>query len=194
MELRPTCLSQTPLNWPHWSLTRTWHHAQWCDGHRTPPVATTHVEWSLPVHAWPSRGDTSPISLPPHARSGLLRSPLPPAIRLAVEHYHRPPLPPLRRPKGPPSTPLRVATGCSPSHRSATLGAIVLRRRLPRGAHRQPPSPVNLQPNQESHELSLRPLLLTDPKFCSDSLFLTVSRPPRWAPLRQTGTNQVLRC
>jgi hypothetical protein len=33
--------------------------------------------------------------------------------------------------KGPPSPPLHVAPGCSPSHRSATLGAVILHRRLP---------------------------------------------------------------
>jgi hypothetical protein len=99
-----------------------------------------------------------------------LRSPLPPAAQLANERHHRPPLPPLSRPEGLPSTPIRVATGCCPSHWLVTPGATVLHHHLPHGAHRRPLSPIDLQPSQEYHELPLRPLLLTDPKFRSGSL------------------------
>jgi hypothetical protein len=100
----------------------------------------------------------------------MLCSPLPPTAQLAIERHHHPPLPPLSRPEGLPYTPIRVATGCSPSHWLVTPGATVLHHCLPHGAHCRPLSPIDLQRSQEYHELPLRPLLLTDPKFRFGSL------------------------
>jgi hypothetical protein len=63
-----------------------------------------------------------------------------------------------------------------------TPRATVLHRRLPHGAHRRPPFPVDLQPNQGYHEIPLRPLLLTDPKFCSGN-FSSAPPPTASSPL-----------
>jgi hypothetical protein len=91
-----------------------------------------------------------------------------------------PPLPLLSGPKGPPPTPLHVTIGCSPSRWSATPRATVLRRRLAHGAHRRPPSPIDLQPNQEYCELPLCPLPLINPMFHSGSL--SSAPPPTASP------------
>jgi hypothetical protein len=145
--------------------------------------------WSLPVRAWPSRGDSSPISVPPHARSALLRSPPPPTTQLAVKHHHHAPLPPLSRPEGSPSTRLRVATGCSPSRRSVTPGATVLHRRLPRGAHRRPPSPSTSSPTKSTASSLFMPCCSPTQSSALAASHLHRQRPPlhHCLPHRRVG-------
>jgi hypothetical protein len=75
----------------------------------------------------------------------------------------------LSQPKGSPSTPLPVATGCSPSHRSVTPGATILHRHLPHRAHHRSPSSIDLWPNQECRKLPCRALLLVNSRVYSGS-------------------------
>jgi hypothetical protein len=161
------------------------------------------------ARAWWRGGDrTSPVAAIPHGpavlipRMGITRGillhmttlPSSPLLSCHRSTCHGQP-PPSRfrrhpsRGKGSPSSPLPLALSWSSSHRSSTPGRWVHRATfIFCMGHRRPPCFDPLQANRPYNELPLRPLLLTDPRFRSDSLSSTL---PMTASLPSSSTPSV---